>query len=316
MSQIIAMLSAAVVFIAAVAVEAAELRTAVSIDRDEVLLGDLLDGISADRAAIAVAQAPQPGRVAEVPAAWVARIARAYGIDYAPASATDSVRVARASNQVDFSGIETLLRARLRPHLGSGEIVIEMDGIDRVMHLPTSVDPSIALDSFDFHRTTGQFVASVVAPAGAPPNQQVAVPVRGFARAIVQVPVLAQGVQEGSVVGAGDVTWLEMDAASVPSGTARTAEDLVGQAARRALDAGQMVLLADLQPPVVVARGSGVMIRFNSGVLTITARGRALEDGALGDSVRVTNANSGRTLYAVVTSPNLVEADATIYAIN
>ena len=316
MSQIIAMLSAAVVFIAAVAAEAADLRDAVTIDREEVLLGDLLDGISADRAAIAVARAPRPGRVAEVPAAWVARMARAYGIDYAPASAADVVRVARASNQVDFSGIETLLRARLRPHLGSGDIVIEMDGIDRVMHLPTSVDPSIALNSFEFHRASGQFVASVVAPAGAPPDQQVEVPVRGFARAIVQVPVLAHGVQEGAVVGAGDIAWLEMDATRVPAGTARTAEDLTGLAARRALDAGQMVLLVDLQPPVVVARGSGVMIRFNHGVLTITTRGRALEDGALGASVRVTNTSSGRTLYAVVSGPNLVEADATIYTIN
>ncbi|MCA8906828.1 MAG: flagellar basal body P-ring formation protein FlgA [Rhodospirillaceae bacterium] len=316
MSQIYAILAAAAVFVVAVAAQAAELRDASTIDRDVVVLGDLVEGLTADQAAIAVARAPEPGRTAEVPGTWVARVARAYGVDVPLASENAVSRITRASNQVDFSGIRALLIGQLRPQLGPGEVVVDMPGIDRVIHLPTSVAPTVGLTEVRLEPTTGQFSATVVAPADADPADQVRIPIYGTARAMVEVPVLARALELEEQIGTNDIAWVTMDSAHVPTGVARTTAELTGMAVRRALPAGDMVLVSDLEPPVVVARGSGVMITYTSGPLTILMRGRALEDGALGSVVRVANADSGRTVDAVVSGPGAVEANATAFIIN
>lgn len=316
MSQIYAIIAAAAVFVVAVAAQAAELRDASTIDRDVVVLGDLVEGLTADQAAIAIARAPEPGRTAEVPGTWVARVARAYGVDVPLASANAVSRVTRASNQVDFSGIEALLIAQLRPQLGPGEVVVDMPGIDRVIHLPTSVAPTVGLTDIHLEPTTGQFSATVVAPADAAPAEQVRIAIHGTARAIVEVPVLARPLETDEVIGANDLAWVEIDSARVPTGVAHTPAELTGMAVRRPLPAGDMVLVSDLEPPVVVARGSGVMITYTSGPLTILMRGRALQDGAIGSVVRVANSDSGRTVDAVVSGPGAVEANASAFVIN
>ena len=316
MNQIFAMLAAAAVFVVAVAAEAAELRDMVTIDRDVVVLGDLVEGLTEDRAAIAVAQAPQPGRVADVPGTWVARVARAYGVTLSDTPSGQIVRVARASNQVDFGGIQALLIRALRPHLAQGEIIVEMPGIERELHLPTDVAPLIALVDVTYEPTTDQFTATVVAPAEAAPADQVRIPITGFARAMVQVPVLARDLDTDTIVVAGDLDWVEMDAGAVPTGALRTADGLVGMAVRRLVPAGDLVMASDLVPPVVIPRGGTVMIAYTNGALTIMVRGRALEDGALGQLIRISNADSGRTLDARVTGPNMVEANASTFAIN
>jgi flagella basal body P-ring formation protein FlgA len=78
---------------------------------------------------------------------------------------------------------------------------------------------------------------------------------------------------------------------------------------RRVLSAGAPVRLGDLRPPVVVARGSRVTMQVRYGALTVTAGGRALEDGAMGAVIRVVNVDSSRTVEAVVTGPNQVAVD-------
>ena len=63
MKQIFAMLFAVAVFIAAVAAEAATLRSEAVIRGDRVLLGDLFDGLSPDLAGTAIAGTQQSYRV-------------------------------------------------------------------------------------------------------------------------------------------------------------------------------------------------------------------------------------------------------------
>ena len=306
MKQIVAMMFAAAVFVTAVVAEAASLRAEAVVDGDRVTLGHLFDGLPTDRAQVAIAQAPAPGRRVVLEAPWLVRVARAYGVDYRPVSASETIEVRRASNTVDFSGVEALLMTELRLRLGPGEIELEVDGVDREFHLPAGVDPTVALADFNYTRQTGQFSGVLVAPAGAAPSEQVRVAIRGRARVVVEVPVLARRLRDGDIVGVTDIAWITMDGSRVPTDVARTEDDLVGLAVRRGLPSGDMVQLTDLRPPIVVARGSTVLIRYVSGPLAITARGRSLQDGADGELIRVVNIDSSRTVEALITGPDMV----------
>jgi flagella basal body P-ring formation protein FlgA len=61
------------------------------------------------------------------------------------------------------------------------------------------------------------------------------------------------------------------------------------------------------RPAPLVKRGDAVLISVRSGALLITAPGRALSDGSMGDRVRVTNDATRRTLQAVVEGPARVQ---------
>ena len=70
-------------------------------------------------------------------------------------------------------------------------------------------------------------------------------------------------------------------------------EDIVGMAAARTLLPGVSIPLASLSPPRAIRAGSVVRMIYVDGGLTITATGSALQDGAVGQMMKLRNEDSG-----------------------
>ena len=135
-------------------------------------------------------------------------------------------------------------------------------------------------------------LAAFVAPALADANIRIVVPARDIARGeVLEASDLAFG--SGSVLMNGTVT--SMDAA-------------VGLEARRVLRAGETLSASDLRRPVVVTKGETVTMTFAAPGVELTAMGRALAEGGIGDTVTVQNPASYRMVSAVVTGPGTVRA--------
>ena len=120
----------------------------------------------------------------------------------------------------------------------------------------------------------------------------------------VVADVLTRAVQRGEVVSLRDFAVEE-----VPAAQARgviTAKEAAGLEARRTLREGMPVRASDLAEPRLVKRGEPVKITLREGALTISAIGRALGDGALGERVRVFNEATNQTLDGVVESAGVV----------
>jgi len=81
---------------------------------------------------------------------------------------------------------------------------------------------------------------------------------------------------------------------------------VVGQSARRPLRAGEVLRDNDLRAPLLVNRNGLVTIVLRAGGMSLSAQGRALDDGARGDTVRVLNVQSKRTIEAQVIGPDAV----------
>jgi flagella basal body P-ring formation protein FlgA len=74
---------------------------------------------------------------------------------------------------------------------------------------------------------------------------------------------------------------------------------VIGARTKRSLNIGQIITNADL---CLVCKGDIVTIEGISDSLVVSAAGKALADGALGDNVRVQNLQSGRTIVASVSA--------------
>ena len=87
-------------------------------------------------------------------------------------------------------------------------------------------------------------------------------------------------------------------------------DQAIGMAARTTLRSGQALRMDDLVKPQIVQRNETVTITYQVPGIMLTARGKAVEAGALGDVVGVLNIQSNRTVQATVTGPGRVSIPA------
>ena len=140
--------------------------------------------------------------------------------------------------------------------------------------------------------------AYVAAPDHAAASLRIVVPVHDIAR--------------GDVIAESDLTFGTVTGAAMMSGTANTMAAVTGMEARRMLRAGQAVSAADVRHPIVVTKGQTITMTFEAPGVDLTAMGRALSEGGIGDSVTVQNPASFRMITAVVTGPGTVRATGPI----
>jgi flagella basal body P-ring formation protein FlgA len=128
-----------------------------------------------------------------------------------------------------------------------------------------------------------------------------------FADAGVRIVVPARDIARGTTISQEDLATKTVDG-NVLSGTVTSANDIVGMQTRRLLHAGESVRLEDVRRPTLVAKGSTVTMIFEAPGITLTAAGRAMSEGGLGETVTVQNPVSFRQVSAVVMGPGQVRA--------
>jgi flagella basal body P-ring formation protein FlgA len=119
--------------------------------------------------------------------------------------------------------------------------------------------------------------------------------------------VATQVIAAKAILAAEDVAVV---AAEIP-GAVSDPVDAVGQQALRAIQPGRPILARDIAPPIIVARNARVVMRYQVGGLEITSEGRALDKGAVGQSVRVMSLSSKSIVSARIAADGsvLVEAE-------
>lgn len=125
------------------------------------------------------------------------------------------------------------------------------------------------------------------------------------------VVTLARSVARGEMIGASDVVLRPLP----ERGNEQIFTDpamVVGRRARVGLGEGQPVLLRQLEPLLLVEAGNPLTLTASVDGLTVSAPAEALEDGQLGDVIRVVNLSSRREVKAFVTGRNIVSVQANI----
>lgn len=83
-----------------------------------------------------------------------------------------------------------------------------------------------------------------------------------------------------------------------------------GMRAARFLRAGKVLTEEDLEPIPAVSQGQRVILRAVVGPVEVSVPGIAQANGYEGDVIPVMNARTGRIVYGMVLSPELVEVDS------
>ena len=127
----------------------------------------------------------------------------------------------------------------------------------------------------------------------------------GAATARRKVVVGTQFLRAGTVLSAAMLEESEQAATGLDNSLFGSLKDLENAEVVRDIPAGTALRSSDVRRALMVKQGQLVMLTISQGSsFAIVARVEALQDGRLGDQIRLKNPESGRLLSGVVTGPN------------
>ncbi|CAK0741108.1 flagella basal body P-ring formation protein FlgA [Azospirillaceae bacterium] len=291
---------------------AARLRPVVTVNDDRIRIGDLFEdaGPAADHV---VAPAPDLGRKTIFEAEVLARIARINHIDWQPSGGLDRVIISRASVTVRQEDIRDVLIKALTRQISAPRIDVDFETHIAEMQFPSDQSLDISVRNLRYNALQSRFSAEIVASAGGASQN---IPVSGRAYGLVDVPVSIRRIIPGEVIAASDLDYIQVRTDQIPGDMAMMEAQLVGQTVRRAVPAQTPINLRDVLPLKLVIKGAIVTMVLQTPNMSLSTQGRALQDGAKGDVIRVINTQSNRTVDAVVTGHNQVSVSRPNATIN
>ncbi|HZD25757.1 MAG TPA: flagellar basal body P-ring formation chaperone FlgA [Alphaproteobacteria bacterium] len=296
------LIAAAVLALAAGSAQAmARLKSNVTVDSAVLTVGDLF----ADAGAAAgreIGPAPAPGQSAVYQLRHLVSIAQANGLDWRPDADDIGVRVSRVGGDMPEAQVLALITAALHERGLDGRLEITLANRTSGVPAPRGSGGLPRVTSLDLDRRSSRFSARLAIPG----VDQFPV-VYGRVETVLELPVPVRTIPRGATIGAKDVEPREIRFSGAPNNVVSDDAQLVGMAARRVLRAGQPVRANELTAPIMVAKGSLVTLALHAPGIALSSTARALEDGARGDSIRLMNVRSKRTVEGTVVSPELVE---------
>lgn len=274
------------------------LRNNVMVDDDVVRLGDLfMESLSVGDTPIA--QAPAPGQTIALDARFLKQLARAYRLDWQPDSKFEKVLVGRMSQRIDATQVITSLNDAIHERAGNdARLDLVLDGGDVEFTLPTNISPTIGVHNLQYDPTSQRFSAMLVVPADGPTMLQRQV--SGSIYETIDIPVFNHAMGAGVTVQEADLQWISVRTDRLIGNVITDNRQLVGMTTKRPLRTGQMLRGSDLVMTPAIRKNTLVTLALQSGQMNLTVTGRALEDAAVGQPIRVVNVNSKKELTGIV----------------
>lgn len=286
---------------------AVSLRENIIVSGPYIRLSDLFNNVQGEIGETAVAYAPKPGRRATFDARWLFRVARAYNLDWRPLSANLAVSATRDSIVIGKEEITDALHAALAYHDLPENPMIELSNRNLRVHVSSTIMPSVSVDDVTFNQRSRRFSAIVSIADTTPDAASVErVRVTGQVHNMVSVPTLKQSLQKGEVITESNIHWMTLREDHIQRNAVTDIDSLLGKAVKRRLSPEKLVRTTDVQEPILVEKGSIVTILLRKPGISLSAQGRAMENGSKGDSIRIVNTNTSRTIEGTVISSGTV----------
>lgn len=275
------------------------------VDDKVIRLGDLFENVGRNAHAV-VAPAPALGRKAIYDAKWLTNIARSHNLSWQPMGAYDHAVVERASQTIFFSDIKSALLEAIAGKKEGKSFEIELDNRNLKFYVPVTTDVRLVISNLVIDDRMGRFTANIATSGGKSERAT------GRIYEVTKIPVLRHQVKPGETIAKGDVDWLRVRSRDFQDNTLTRSDQIVGMTPRRWFRPGVAIRDGDLKRPVMIKKNASVVILLKVPNMTISMKGRAEEDGSLGDTVRIMNTKSQRIIDAVILSPNTVRVVADV----
>lgn len=280
-------------------------KSEVALEGNQVTLGDVFSGLS-ENADHVLAPAPAPGRNLTLDAGDLLRISDAFHLGWKPLSRNEKTVISSVSTLIDEGQVRQAIEKTLAERFPERKFEIDLPASSYPIVLSGKFSSEPEVSDLGYDPARGFFNASLVIPAQGQ-KKDFTVKVSGRIHRLIDVPVLVDSLRAGSVIGKGDITYITQRDGDLGQNTLLDSNQLLGQAPRRGVNALTPLQSADIEQPDVVKKGESVTMILKKGKLSLSVKGKALEGGADGATIRVLNPSSNKVVDATVTGPQTVK---------
>jgi len=279
-------------------------KSSATVEGPYVRLGDvLLDAGEADKD-ILVAAAPEPGEREHLSFHDIAAAARRAGLEGLDLG-RGYIEVRRAGRAVSEELLKDRLRAAFAARGVEGPLGLRLTGLRGSLYVPLDADPdAVEIEALRHDERGDRFTVTLQLPAG--DDRVRREEVAGVVEKRRHVPVLARTMDPGETIGGDDIAWIALDERRINRTMLVSETALVGKEPVRPLRADTPLRRSDVRRPLLVEKGALVTMVVANGPMKLSAVGKAMQDGARGDVIRLVNTDSNRTVEARITGPDRV----------
>jgi flagella basal body P-ring formation protein FlgA len=282
---------------------AISLKSQAIITGNMITLGDLFEDLKQDNERV-LGPAPQPGQNMVLNARTLLRVAHAFDLSWRPKTSYEQITLRRDATIIGSNAIEKSVKEELRKEgVSSGFKVNFYQAYPKII-LPGNVAANVDVKSMSFDRSKNRFSVLLAAPSIDNPIQTLEL--SGEIVKTITIPVAKDTVQSGDLIDKTMVNWVEIEERQLQSDTIVSFDDLHNMTPRRVLLSGKPISSKDIIAPRLVERGNEVTMVYKHAGMDLTAKGKALQGGSKGDTIRVVNLASSRPIEAKVTADRIV----------
>ncbi|WP_417457289.1 flagellar basal body P-ring formation chaperone FlgA [Kordiimonas sp.] len=303
-----AVIAALMCGVLAPATAAHELREQLSVIDPVIKLGDLFTDAGAAAETI-VMEAPAPGKAKQLSSYELERIANQFELDWERPTYLKRIRVYREGNSFTLDDLNDIVMAEIQAQGLTSDVEVQIYGRRTGLYLPADATANdVEIESFEMSDRRDRFNAVVLIPTGGVEADRLSI--SGRIEEVRMVPTLNRILTPGEVIRKSDIEWIKFPVRQINARVVLDQAELVGLVVKRAVRPGKTIFSTDVALPVVVEKGSIVTMIVSAGALSLTASGRALENGGDGDTIRVMNTKSKQTVDAKVLNSGQVQVSS------
>lgn len=283
---------------------AASLRPTTIINDNVLRVGDLFEGLSAEKANTVLGPGPQPGKEMILNATTLMKISSALNLPWRPTSTADQIVIRREATVIGADIVEALVKEKLFESGLSDQYRLNMTAGFSEIVLPANMPQQAEISRFTFDPEKDRFEATIAAPSASNPVKEIIV--TGAVERMISIPVLSGSLKNGDIISSADIDYVDVLQRDIQRDYILNAEAIMGMTPRRMVMAGKPIRDMELENPQIINRGSAITLVYKDGGMILSASGKSMQSGAKGDIIRVVNMNSNRTLEGIVTAENEV----------
>lgn len=129
----------------------------------------------------------------------------------------------------------------------------------------------------------------------------------GHVEVFVSTVVSGKPLSKGEILTKEVLSFQKKPFTRLPNDAVFNEEEVLGKELKTSVKPGEIIRRSYLNEPLVIKRNQDVLIVARSKNLLVKAKGKALQDGRLGDVIKVKNSLSRKEVWGRVVSPNEVE---------
>ena len=275
------------------------------VNDSHIRLGDLFSGLTEEDDKKIIAPAPALGKDAILTADWLYNVAKKNKINWVPANSQITVKVFHAAKEIESPEIKKFLLSELKKYgLPENADISVQKGVFPLL-VPIDSDWQFSPVKVEYNSKKQSFEVKLDLIVNGEKKQELSF--AGHAQIFIPVAVAKQDLEAGTVITQDDITVRNIIQESRNRrNRAANVEDLIGKEVKRFIHGGQTISDNDIKTPVMVEKGKIVTLNFTKGNVMLSAKGKALEDGEIGETVRVMNIQSKNIIQGTVTAPSTV----------